>query len=152
MNKILNYILLLSLLVLLGCDYKPVLTKKNYKFSINVKKISGDEKINSIIINNFKNLKGDEKKYYINLSSEKEKKILSKNSKGDPSIFELEIKVNYTLVADGEIIIEKNINTKTTYNNITDKFELENYENSIIDNISKNISDRIIFSVSEINK
>ena len=152
MNKILNYILLLSLLVLLGCDYKPVLTKKNYKFSINVKKISGDEKINSIIINNFKNLKGDEKKYYINLSSEKEKKILSKNSKGDPSIFELEIKVNYTLVADGEIIIEKNINRKTTYNNITDKFELENYENSIIDNISKNISDRIIFSVSEINK
>ena len=152
MNKILNYILLLSLLVLLGCDYKPVLTKKNYKFSINVKKISGDEKINSIIINNFKNLKGDEKKYYINLSSEKEKKILSKNSKGDPSIFELEIKVNYTLVADGEIIIEKNINRKKTYNNITDKFELENYENSIIDNISKNISDRIIFSVSEINK
>ena len=152
MNKILNYLLVFSLLVLLGCDYKPVLSKKNYKFSINIKQVSGDEKINSIIINNFNNLKSDEKKYYINLSSEKEKKILSKNSKGDPSIFELEIKVNYTLVADGEIIIEKNINRKTTYNNITDKFELENYENSIIDNISKNISDRIIFSVSEINK
>ncbi len=152
MNKILNYLLVFSLLVLLGCDYKPVLSKKNYKFSINIKQVSGDEKINSIIINNFNNLKSDEKKYYINLSSKKEKKILSKDSKGDPSIFELEIKVNYTLEEDGEIIIEKNINRKTTYNNITDKFELENYENSIIDNISKNISDRIIFSVSEINK
>ena len=64
----------------------------------------------------------------------------------------LEINVNYNLEEDGEIIIIKNINRKTTYNNITDKFELENYENSIIDNISQNISDKIIFSVSEINK
>jgi len=152
MNKILYYLLVFSLLGLLGCDYKPVLSKKNYEFSINVKEISGDEKINSIIVNNFNNLKGDEKKYYINLSSKKEKKIISKDSKGDPSIFELEINVNYNLEEDGEIIIIKNINRKTTYNNITDKFELENYENSIIDNISQNISDRIIFSVSEINK
>ena len=152
MNKILYYLLVFSLLGLLGCDYKPVLSKKNYEFSINVKEISGDEKINSIIVNNFNNLKGDEKKYYINLSSKKEKKIISKDSKGDPSIFELEINVNYNLEEDGEIIIIKNINRKTTYNNITDKFELENYENSIVDNISKNISDRIIFSVSEIDK
>ena len=152
MNKILYYLLVFSLLGLLGCDYKPVLSKKNYEFSINVKEISGDEKINSIIVNNFNNLKGDEKKFYINLSSKKEKKIISKDSKGDPSIFELEVNVNYNLEEDGEIIIEKNINRKTTYNNITDKFELENYENSIVDNISKNISDRIIFSVSEIDK
>ena len=152
MNKILNYIVVFFLFALVSCDYKPILNYKNYQFSLNIDKISGDEKINSIIINNFNNLKSDEKKYYINLSSKKEKKILSKDSKGDPSIFELEIKVNYTLEEDGEIIIEKNINRKTTYNNITDKFELENYENSIIDNISKNISDRIIFSVSEINK
>ena len=152
MNKILYYLLVFSLLGLLGCDYKPVLSKKNYEFSINVKEISGDEKINSIIINHFNNLKGNEKKYYINLSSKKEKKIISKDSKGDPSIFELEVNVNYNLEEDGEIIIEKNINRKTTYNNITDKFELENYENSIVDNISKNISDRIIFSVSEIDK
>ena len=61
MNKILYYLLVFSLLGLLGCDYKPVLSKKNYEFSINVKEISGDEKINSIIVNNFNNLKGDEK-------------------------------------------------------------------------------------------
>ena len=64
-------------------------------------------------------------------TSKKEKKILSKDSKGDPSVFELEIKVNYNLEEDGEKIIENNINRKTTYNNITDKFELENYENHI---------------------
>ena len=152
MNKILNYILILFLFFLLSCGYKPILKVKNYKFSINVEEVSGDEKINSMIINNFNNLKNDEKKYNINLSSKKEKKILSKDSKGDPSIFELEINVNYSLKYDGKIIIEKNLNRRTTYNNITDKFELENYENSIINNLSKNMSDIIILSISEINK
>ena len=152
MNKILNYILIFFLFTLLSCDYKPILSYKNYKFSINVDKITGDEKVNSIITNNLNNLKGNEKEFYVTLSSKKEKNIISKDSKGDPSIFELIINVNYKVKLNGEIIIENNILRKTTYNNISDKFELENYEKNMIDNLSRNISDRIIFSISEINE
>ena len=56
-----------------------------------------------------------------------------------------------------EIIVEvhiknstKNIDTnrkfnkKITYNNKTDKFELSTYENTVIQNISENIADRIL--------
>ena len=152
MNKILNYIIVFFLFALVSCDYKPILNYKNYQFSLNVDKISGDEKINSIIINKFNNLKGNEKQYYINLSSKKEKNIISKDSKGDPVIFELIINVDYNVKKNGEKIIENNINRKTTYNNISDKFELENYENTVINNLSTNISDRIIFSISELNE
>jgi len=152
MNKILNYILIFFLFTLSSCDYKPILSYKNYKFSINVDKITGDEKVNSIITNNLNNLKGNEKEFYVTLSSKKEKNIISKDSKGDPSIFELIINVNYKVKLNGEIIIENNILRKTTYNNISDKFELENYEKNMIDNLSRNISDRIVFSISEINE
>ena len=152
MNKIIKYILLLFLLTLLGCDYKPILSKKNYQFSINVSEINGDQKVNSIIIDNFESLKNYNKEYFLILSSKKEKNIILKDSKGDPSIFEIIVDVNYKVTKDGKIIIEKNINRKTTYNNISDKFELENYEDSIIKNLCKNISDRIIFSISEINE
>ncbi len=152
MNKILNYILIFFLFTLSSCDYKPILSYKNYKFSINVDKITGDEKVNSIITNNLNNLKGNEKEFYVTLSSKKEKNIISKDSKGDPSIFELIINVNYNVKLNGEIIIENNILRKTTYNNISDKFELENYEKNMIDNLSRNISDRIVFSISEINE
>tara|TARA_Y100000741_G_scaffold126595_1_gene95488 strand:- start:653 stop:1111 length:459 start_codon:yes stop_codon:yes gene_type:complete len=152
MNKILNYILIFFLFTLSSCDYKPILSYKNYKFSINVDKITGDEKVNSIITNNLNNLKGNEKEFYVTLSSKKEKNIISKDSKGDPSIFELIINVNYNVKLNGEIIIENNILRKTTYNNISDKFELENYEKNMIDNLSSNISDRIVFSISEINE
>ena len=152
MNKISNYILILSLLLLTNCGYQAVLNNQNYQFSINVNKIKGDQKINTLIINNFKQLKENEKKYNLNLTSNKEKLIISKDSKGDPSIFEIKINVNYVVKKDGEILISNKINKKTTYNNITDKFELENYEKTIINNLVSEISDNIMLSISKVSE
>ena len=152
MNKIANYILILSLLFLTNCGYQAVLNNQNYQFSINVNKINGDQKINSLIINSFKQLKENEKKYNLSLTSNKEKLIISKDSKGDPSIFEIKINVNYVVKKDGEILISNKINKKTTYNNITDKFELENYEKTIINNLVSEISDNIMLSISKVSE
>ena len=60
MNKITNYILLFFLFFLSSCAYEPILKNKNYQFSINLHKINGDQKINTIIINKFNNLKENE--------------------------------------------------------------------------------------------
>ncbi len=152
MNKIKNYIFILLLFFLTNCGYEPILKNKDYRFSLNVNKINGDQKINSLIINSFKKLKENKKNYNLSLTSKKEKKIISKDSKGDPSIFELNINVNYIVEKDGAILIGSEINEKTTYNNITDKFELESYEKTIIDNLVSKISENIIFSISKITE
>jgi outer membrane lipopolysaccharide assembly protein LptE/RlpB len=150
MNKTINYIFFL--LLLSSCAYEPILKNKNYGFSINVDKINGDQKINSVIVKNFNNLKGTEKIYDLTISSTKEKNIISKDSKGDPSVFELIINVNYRVEKDGKTLIVNKINRRTTHNNITDKFELENYEKNIINQLSKSASDKIINSISEIHE
>ena len=152
MNKISNYILILSLLLLTNCGYEAVLNNQNYQFSINVNKINGDQKINSLIINRLKQLEENEKVYNLSLTSNKEKLIISKDSKGDPSIFEIKINVNYVVKKDEEILISNKINKKTTYNNITDKFELENYEKTIINNLVSEISDNIMLSISKVSE
>ena len=152
MNKIKNYTVLFFLLLLSSCAYEPILNNKNYNFSIVVEKIDGDQKINSKIINNFYNLKGKEKKYSLNLSSNKIKNVISKDSKGDPAIFELIVKVNYIVKKNGDTLIVNEINLKDIYNNVSDKFELESYEKNIINNLTQNISDKIIISISEINE
>lgn len=152
MNKITNYILILSLLFLSNCGYEAVLNNKDYQFSINVNKIEGDPKINSQIINNFNKLRENEKKYNLTLTSNKERTIISKDSKGDPSIFELKIEINYIVKKEGETLISNKINKKTTYNNITDKFELENYEKTIINNLVSEISDNIMLSISKVSE
>ena len=152
MNKIKKYTVLFFLLLLSNCAYEPILINKNYDFSIVVEKIDGDKKINSTIVNNFYNLKGKEKKYNLNLSSTKIKNVISKDSKGDPAIFELIINVNYKVKKNEETLLVNEINLKDIYNNVSDKFELENYEKNIINNLSQNISDKIIISISEINE
>ena len=152
MNKISNYILILSLLLLTNCGYQAVLNNQNYQFSINVNKINGDQKINSLIINRLQQLEENEKIYNLSLTSNIEKLIISKDSKGDPSIFEIKINVNYVVKKDEEILISNKINKKTTYNNITDKFELENYEKTIINNLVSEISDIIMLSISKVSE
>ncbi len=152
MNKIINYTFLLTLFLLTNCGYQAVLSNQNFKFSINTNKLNGDQKINSLITNNFNKLKENEKKYDLTLLSSKEKIVISKDSKGDPSIFELKINVNYIVEQEGEVLINNKINKKTTYNNITDKFELESYEKTIIDNLASEISDNIMLSISKISE
>ena len=152
MNKIINYTFLLALFFLTNCGYQAVLSNQNFKFSINTNKLNGDQKINSLITNNFNKLKENEKKYDLTLLSSKEKIVISKDSKGDPSIFELKINVNYIVEQEGEVLINNKINKKTTYNNITDKFELESYEKTIIDNLASEISDNIMLSISKISE
>jgi len=149
MNKILNYIFIFFLFILFSCTYEPILNKKNYQFSIKVINASGDSLINSIIVNKFDTLNVNKKQYDLNFTSKKEKNIISKDSKGDPSIFELLIIVKYNVKIDGKIILERNIKRNNTYNNISDKFELEKYEKSIIINLSNNISDNIVSSIAQ---
>ena len=89
MNKFLNYILIFLVCFLFSCSYKPVLNQETYKFSLNLEDVNGDNQINSILINKFNSLKNNKKYYNLSLFSSKEKKIISKDSKGDPAIFEL---------------------------------------------------------------
>ncbi len=152
MNKITNYIFIFLLFFLTNCGYEAVLNNQNYKFSINVNKTNGDQKINSLIINRFDKLKENQNKYNLILTSNQERIIISKDSKGDPSIFELKISVSYIVKKNGEILTSNKINKKTSYNNITDKFELESYEKTIIDNLVSEISDNIMLSISKISE
>ena len=101
---------------------------------------------------NIKNLPKSQKVYDLTLSSNKEKKIISKDTAGDPLIFQILINVEYNVNKEGKLLIEKSFNRKIKYNNISDKFEMEKYEKNIIENLSINISDMIIGSISEVNQ
>ena len=85
------------------------------------------------------------------LETSRERKIISKNSKGDPSIFEITANVKIRIEDNKEIIIEEEIIKKNTYDNISDKFELDKFEEIIIKNLADNISESILLSISKID-
>ena len=140
------------LLLLISCSYQPLLKVQNFKYSISIDKIDGNEKVNKILKDNFKKLENVEYKIYnLEISTKTFKTIISKDAKGDPEIFEIVLVVNYKVLSDEKILINKEIKRKNTYNNIADKFQLEQDEEDIIENLAKNIFDYIAFSISKIN-
>ena len=149
MNK--NFILLFFLFLIQGCSYEPILSSKNYDFSFSNITSDGDVSINQTIIKDLNKKSVGNKKYNISFFSKKNKDVVSSNENGDPSIYEIEIYVDFTIEKDGIKIITDNVIRQSTYNNINDKFELDKYEENIIKNLSENISSEILMIVSTLN-
>ena len=80
------------------------------------------------------------------------KKIIASNKKGDPTIYKLDIFVEYNIIKNKEIILTNEILKQATYNNIDDKFELLTYEENVIDNLSERFADDILLSIATLAK
>ena len=134
-----------------GCGFTPILVKSSYSFSYIIEKSTGSKRVNSNIEEKLKTLNGKEKKYNIVLNSKETKNILSKDSKGDPSILEIVINLNYIIKDNEKIIVTKNLTQRSTYNNISDKFELEKSENILVENLTRDLAQDIISSTTAIS-
>ena len=150
MNKILYVIIIFMSLV--GCKYEPIFLSKKSNFKFNNIIMQGDVKINKIIKNNLLNRSKGKKIYDIHLTTSRDKESISLNEKGDATSYKLKIFTDYKIIENNEIVFKNNFTKQTTYNNITDKFELSKNEENIIENLSKIISSEIIMSVVTINK
>ena len=151
MKRVFNIVFILLFLITTGCGFKPILVKSNYNFSYMIEKSTGNERINSNIVEKLKALSGSKKTYSVTLNSTETKNILSKDSKGDPNILEIVIYLNYSIKDNGKIIVNKNLTQRSTYNNIADKFELEKSEDILVENLTTNLAQNIISSTSGIS-
>ena len=150
-KKALNTLPVFILLFFLnGCGFKPVLTGSDYNFLIKIDSMSGNDEINSKIENKLKVLDGTKKLFNLSLNSRETKNVLSKDSKGDPNILELVINLNYKLSTNGKILVNKSLTQRSSYNNISDKFELSKSEDILKDNLVENLVSDIINSATNL--
>ena len=150
MKKI--FVLSLFLILFYSCSYEPILSKKKNDFQFINISINRKDKINEVIKNNLLSRTSGNKKYKINLNSEKNIQTVSSDSKGDPKIYKLQIKVDYNVLLDEKNVYENTVTKQATYNNITDKYELLQYENNITKSLSKNIAEELLFSIKTLGR
>ena len=60
------------------------------------------------------------------------------------------ISLNYKIAEKSKILVNRSISQKTTYNNISDKFELSKSEELLKDNLVENLVTDIINSASNL--
>ena len=142
--------LFILLFFLNGCGFKPILTGSDYNFLIKIDSMTGNGEINSKIENKLKVLNGTKKLFKLSLNSRETKNVLYKDSKGDPSILELVINLNYKLSTNGKILVNKSLTQRSSYNNISDKFELSKSEDILKDNLVENLVSDIINSATNL--
>ncbi len=139
MNK--KLIICLLFLIISHCGFSPIYNienKSDYKILVTEK--NGEEFINNIISQEISKISNDngEKIYYIKLNTIYEKSIISKNTKGSPSEYQLKAITNFKIKSNNE---EKEVtfNEKQNIKNLSDIFEMKNYENTIKTNFAISI-------------
>ena len=152
--KLFKFNILLLFIFILGCGFQSTLKIKDKDFSISKIEILGDKELTNIInnnLNNFKNNNNPNKKYYLNINILQEKIITSKNTKGEPKTFRIEIETILNVKENNEDMKRKIFYEKINYNNISSKFELKQYENNLKKNLVEKISRDIIIYLSSIS-
>jgi len=126
---------------LYGCGYKPLYSSNEFLFKIDEITHNGT-KIEKQIAKSLESMSNNESSSIINfnLSSSRDKIIVSKNKNGDPEIFELKISINIKVLNK-----QKTFMGKQVYKSIENKFQLKEFELQIEKQIMTKLMGEIIF-------
>jgi hypothetical protein len=148
-------IILLLLLLLSSCGYEAPHSKKNsvnYFFSISELSFVGDRRVNLKIkerLSNYTQSKKD-KNFILKISSTSEKITLVKDTTGDTTAFKNTISISVEVLMNNKFKSNFIIIESFNYNNISDKFNLKNYEEEIKNNLAEMATEKLIFKLSNI--
>ena len=141
-------LLILSLLFLYACSgYTPVFSKKtNYKF--NSIELNGEKRLNQILYRNIKSLENENAENILFLSlkinTQKAKKIHSKDAKGDPNKYKMEIQTSLEVDLNNSEAGKKDFIVSEIYDDFDSQFELNKYEKKIMGIMTERLSEKII--------
>ena len=142
--------LLIIFLFLQSCGYSPIYSFQNkINFKLNIIEIDGSSKMNDIFKIQIKRFsdKTSEKKLDLKIFTYYEKSILTKNKKGEATKFNIKKIINFKII-NSENEENHSFNSETIVDNISDKFEQNNYENSIIENFISSSIEKLILKLS----
>ena len=144
--------LLILLFFIYGCGYSPIFSNKNSNFSIYELSVSGNSKLNKIINGRLNNYKGsdNQKKFSLTIETYLNKEVASRDSKGNPKTYRINLESNISIKDLNGNIKNKSFSKSVDYNNKSNKSDLKKYENETSKNLAKKVSDEIIIYLQSI--
>ena len=145
--KSLISVIILSI-VLTNCGFKPIYSSKDSNFEV-IEIINENENKNSYAIEKMiMSLSNQEaiKKVKLEMNYKQTFTTILKDSKGDPSKKKLSISVNLIVKNERDnVLTNKNFSEEFSYDVQSDKFNMAQYEDNIINNLNNKVSNDIIF-------
>ena len=139
-----NIIILSIILFLTNCGFTPIYLQSNdLNFSIEQIKYTGDRDLNNFLKINLDRYKNEKinNKIFLNGETKYEKNILSKDSTGKITSYQLKVEVTFEVESTNKKI---RISEKKIIDSMDDKFEEARYERSIKQSFAYSISNKLI--------
>ena len=146
-------IIFISLIIFLSncAGYKPIFTSDQTNFYIEKIEISDDSKHVRKLIKSLKPYSVDNGKQSITLKLDldKQENVIMKDAKGDPASYEIKIELKVDVVTmDGTNKL--NFKENFTFNNQSNKFELNQYKKNMDTNLINKIFENLILELRAI--
>ena len=135
------------LLFLSSCGYQPLYTNQNQKnFAFEKVTLVGDKVLNRKIISalNIKEKKDNDLIDEIILDTNKITRETSKDEKGQVASYRTLISLNLIIKNQNDILKTKTFNEDFSYNTMSNKFDLTEYQREIENNLINKIIDNLI--------
>ena len=146
--RILTIIFFIKLIFLSSCGYKIVNNIYDHNFSIKNLELTGNNQINKNLKKffiKFKNKKDTNKFFDIKIDSSLIKKTTSKNSAGEDNSFSMKVLIKISILENNKIKNSSSFEKNISYNNLSSKFELKQYEKVLINDLT----DQIILDIND---
>ena len=146
-----NIILLIILISLSSCSgYKPILTSKDINFNILDIKVNENDRISNNIKKKLKiysDQEQKENKISLEINSVKQVYAIAKDSKGNDSVYEMKVITNIDIINLNTDNKKINFEEKFSFNNQSNKFELEQYKKDIEKDLIDKIVEKLILKL-----
>ena len=143
--KSLKYLIVFIFFV--SCGYTPIYQNDQIsKFKLETINHTGDKKIGRELLNNLQRFKDNKSNdiFDLYLTSVKRENVVSKDKKGDPSSYKIELEVNLDLVGkNNDKKFSKKFMKGKTYNSLENNFELNRYKKKLEKNLTSQLLQEI---------
>ena len=144
-----KFLIISLVFILSNCGgYEPMFSGKEINFYIEEIENVNNDKVSNQIIRRLKpyTIQSDKTSIKLKIESIVEERIVSKDAKGNPVVFELIIKVKTKIYNN---IKQKNLDYVESFifNNQSNKFELSQYKKSIEKNLINTIFEKLILNL-----
>ena len=146
--KIFKIILITLFIFQTNCGYKIVNNIDNFKFTIIDYKLTGEKRINNLLDKNFRrfedNISQSISSFIVHANSSINRSITSKNSSGEALSYDLKITIVIEVYENNNLLDKTSFDESTSYDNLNSKFELKQYENILI----QDLTNKIIYEIN----
>ena len=136
------------------CGFTPLYTNQSVNnFTIINLTMEGDRIINNYLKSSLRQFQttNNDKKFSININTEYNKKVISKDKTGKITEYEISTNVKFQITSEDKLIKELIMSEKKKMSDISDKFEEQKEERITKQNFASIISGKLIDELSILN-